>query len=140
MEEKLCKTCKQTKPVSEFYRRKASKDGLSNRCKACESSAHRAYYKVKRIRLTHRKSKLKLNYGLSVKEFNRMFDEQDGACAICLAKGVPLVVDHNHATNEVRKLLCHGCNHGLGRFKDNPTIVRRAAEYLESYGNRNVTN
>jgi hypothetical protein len=55
-----------------------------------------------------------------------------GGCWIC---GQPnpeglLCVDHNHATNLFRGLLCHHCNLGIGRFNDNPDLLRQAAAYL----------
>ena len=43
-----------------------------------------------------------------------------------------LCVDHLHGTSLVRGLLCHGCNSGLGFFRDSPTLLRLAAEYLET--------
>ena len=34
-EQKSCSTCKKPKPVDEFHKRSASKDGLSYKCKSC---------------------------------------------------------------------------------------------------------
>ena len=136
MDTKICKRCDppKEKPLTEFYKRKASKDGHSSICKECESKHHRTYYVKKRIRITHRKSKLKINYNMTITEFNDMYEEQEGGCAICRVKSQKLVVDHDHRTGKKRRLLCSGCNHGLGRFKDNPVLLRRAAEYVEYHG------
>ena len=41
------------------------------------------------------------------------------------------VIDHDHATETVRGALCHYCNLTIGNAKDNPRILRAAAEYLE---------
>jgi hypothetical protein len=38
---KTCGTCKETKPVSEFYRRGGGKPGYRYRCKACDKAARR---------------------------------------------------------------------------------------------------
>lgn len=49
-------------------------------------------------------------------------------CAIC---GDPAqVVDHDHETKEVRGMLCHKCNRGIGFLNDDPALIRRALDYL----------
>ena len=62
--------------------------------------------------------------------------EQEGRCAICgiHANDAPrkiLHLDHDHATNQPRALLCHNCNVGIGHFFDNPELLRIAARYVE---------
>ncbi len=71
-------------------------------------------------------------YGLSEEEYMKKLNEQDNLCAICGKKdeGKVLCVDHNHATGQVRGLLCHNCNVGLGNFKDSPEIIQSAIAYL----------
>jgi hypothetical protein len=76
-------------------------------------------------------------YGVLPEEYARRAAEQGGVCAICLSKcptGRALAVDHSHLTGKVRGLLCNRCNTGLGSFKDNPARLRKAAEYIESWG------
>ena len=62
-----------------------------------------------------------------------MLDEQGGKCAICLRpqEGKPLSIDHNHASGQVRALLCSNCNSAIGRFGESTEILERAAQYLE---------
>ena len=74
-------------------------------------------------------------YGITLDDYNQMLDDQDGVCAICQNEcptGRRLSVDHDHETGEVRGLLCHGCNLGLGAFKDSVRGLQRAIQYLES--------
>jgi len=46
------------------------------------------------------------------------------------SKKVRLKIDHDHRTGQVRGLLCHTCNAGLGMFKDNIELLHRAIMYL----------
>lgn len=88
------------------------------------------------------KEHLKKRYSLSLDEYNRMHAEQGGKCALChlapVGKGTMNVlhVDHDHATGDVRALLCQACNKGLGCFRDRPALLRKAAFYLELFAKR----
>jgi len=73
-------------------------------------------------------------YGLSQTDYDELLAKQDGVCAIChLANpnGRALSVDHDHETDAVRGLLCLHCNSGLGQFRDDSELLRRALAYME---------
>lgn len=78
---------------------------------------------------------LKKEYGISLIDYYRMQIAQDNKCAICGVghNEIPksFAVDHCHETGKVRGLLCFPCNSALGKFKDDPVLLRKAAEYLE---------
>ena len=82
-----------------------------------------------------RKSMLKCLYGMSTADYDAMMTRQHGTCAICDTRPPEqtLAVDHSHASKRVRGLLCRDCNLGLGNFKDDPRLTRRAADYLEAF-------
>lgn len=82
-------------------------------------------------------------YGLTVAQYDLMFDLQNGVCGICAKPetrldkrtGVcmRLCVDHHHATNTVRKLLCTRCNAILGLVGEDPELLKNMAAYLEQH-------
>jgi hypothetical protein len=113
--------------LSEFTSKKLSSDGRVLRKITREKQRH---YSLKRY------------YGLSLNDYAEMYRQQDGKCAICCQPEVNkdrhgnvrvLAVDHCHATGSVRKLLCYACNSLLGQAKDNPDVLRAAADYLERH-------
>ena len=62
-----------------------------------------------------------------------MIEAQGGKCAICgsvLDGGRRTHVDHYHFDGTIRGILCNDCNLGIGHFKDSPTLLIKAAEYL----------
>jgi hypothetical protein len=71
-------------------------------------------------------------YGISLEDYDVMFERQGGACAICKRTGVTLCVDHCHLTGEVRGLLCIRCNSAIGFCSDDPAVLLAAAEYLQA--------
>ena len=72
---------------------------------------------------------LRDRYGITLAEREEMVFNQGGVCALCEARPATHI-DHDHETGKVRAVLCIYCNAALGAFKDDPAIVRRAAEYL----------
>ncbi|WP_199548794.1 endonuclease VII domain-containing protein [Streptomyces sp. N35] len=114
---KLCRTCGEIKPHSEWHRNATASDGLSTRCKTCRAVQGRADH-------------LKRQYGLTEAERDELIAQQKGLCVICLA--APAVhVDHCHETGKVRGVLCFNCNSGIGKLGDDPDKTRRATAYLE---------
>lgn len=80
--------------------------------------------------------RLARTYGISKEQYAELLSRQGGVCAICgkssEEEGLSLAVDHNHATGEIRGILCRYCNHRVvGRHRD-PDLLRRVADYLES--------
>lgn len=79
---------------------------------------------------------LKRKFDITVEVYQEMFEKQDGVCAICkesCLSGFRLAVDHCHATGAIRALLCMNCNQALGKMRDDPALLRAAAEYLEEH-------
>ena len=75
----------------------------------------------------------KRTYQVTPEQYEAMNRKQEGLCAICREpnnSGWSLAVDHNHTTGKVRGLLCTRCNRGIGYFKDDPSRLARAIEYL----------
>jgi hypothetical protein len=115
----LCNRCGSILPIKSF---KKNHKGSYTYCKLC----------VSEYGYEHR---LRSVYGITLNNYKMLLAEQDGKCAICLItpKKRRLAVDHNHATGQVRGLLCTICNHRLlGGSKENAAILRRAADYLEN--------
>lgn len=111
-----CAHCQQLLPVKDFNQK--SGRGYCTDCTAISNLE----YRLKRV------------YGMTVDEYNQLFQYQDGRCAICLNKPRrrSLAVDHDHKTNIVRGLLCVRCNHQiLGAAHDDVDILRRAVKYME---------
>jgi hypothetical protein len=87
------------------------------------------------IEAVKRDKRIKNKYNLTPSDQEAILREQGNACAICVIKfgnapGRVPFVDHDHQTGNVRGLLCHKCNSGLGMFEDQPVYLDRAAEYL----------
>jgi hypothetical protein len=106
---------------------------LDNRPRALEA---RAIYRRENARLV-KSGKLRAAFGITLEQYENMASAQDHRCLICgIHQGElrrSLAVDHCHATSKVRGLICSQCNRGLGSFKDSPSILMSAANYLKKY-------
>lgn len=76
-----------------------------------------------------KKHRLK-SYGISLEDWEKMYDAQGGLCAICRYNRAR-DVDHSHLTKKVRALLCNPCNQGIGLFDENVDRLHAAVRYLE---------
>lgn len=89
----------------------------------------------------HESHRLKSTYGITLEKYNEMLSQQGGLCFICgnpetgniSTRKRTLVVDHDHGTGKVRKLLCTNCNRGLGGFGDNTILMERAIRYIKDH-------
>ena len=72
---------------------------------------------------------------MTLEDYENLFKSQEGKCAICGTekpsnKKGNFPVDHDTKTGKIRGLLCHNCNVGLGNFRDDPSLLRSAIDYL----------
>ena len=127
---KECTKCGETLPLENF-RKRTDRRGYTSECKDCKSSNDKEWYKQNKE--SARNNYFKGTYGITTKDVERLKVEQDYKCAICDEEesGRGLFVDHDHDTGEVRGLLCHHCNSGLGMAKDNVEILKNMIKYLE---------
>jgi len=126
---KWCPDCSALKVLEEFVRNAGQPSGRGPYCKPCHNARGRTSKdKVGGSRTYH----LKRRYGITAVEADVMLADQGGRCAIC-AVAPAVHVDHDHATGAVRQLLCFNCNGGLGQFKDDPDVLRAAADYVERH-------
>lgn len=129
--QKSDKSYRQRNP--EKVRMWANKYRLANPEKVAASRKRDSQNNKKRIKNTNLQK-----FGITLEKYNEILTNQSGCCKICktheskLTKA--LAVDHNHATGEIRGLLCHNCNIGLGHFKDSENLLLTAAQYILDNG------
>lgn len=147
-----CTWCHEAKSRESFYTYKSGK--RFPQCKTCQNNRTRENrakllaekpevvrerdrrYNQNRPEGYQAEANLKSRYGLTVADRDAMVANQGGKCAICKRKesesrGGRLCVDHCHDTGAIRAMICNECNVGLGRFSDNPLLLRAAANYIE---------
>lgn len=127
-----CKGCEQDKANEEFYR---TPSGYRRTCKKCVLERQSTYIKQLDPNEKQRRQRTQTlkKYGLSDTEFDRLLDDQQHRCKICLEQFTEMrdpKIDHCHTSGQVRGLLCVTCNAGLGSFKDDAEMLARAISYL----------
>lgn len=97
-------------------------------CATCKRARRKA-----RSAATHARH-IKATFDLTPEEYDALLAEQGGRCAICriaTGKTKRLAVDHDHATGQVRGLLCSPCNRMLGHLRDSVRMALRIIRYLQ---------
>lgn len=85
---------------------------------------------------TVRRNHLKRRFGMTVEDWDHMWANQGGCCAICkkpLTPGHGTHVDHDHTTGAVRSLLCLKCNTALGKVHEDEQILKSMTEYVRKH-------
>lgn len=154
-----CSACRQDKPVGSFQ--PSIVVAGCGQCRACKRAAKKDYElrNRKKVNAAHRRrrsgnerhkavarkwwrtnpEKLRTynlkRYRLTSSEYDALLTEQGGVCACCGAiengNGKRFYVDHDHESGQVRGLVCHKCNAGIGALGDTLEGVQRAVDYLK---------
>lgn len=129
------KECRRGHIAERYKATRSCVECVAERCKEWQKLNKRKYLDAqnesRRVRL----------FGINRDKYNEMLLSQGGGCAICSGPnrgGRMLAIDHDHACCPgektcgkcVRGLLCDSCNHAIGKFKDDPDLLIRAARYL----------
>lgn len=117
MDTKLCRDCGQVKLITDFVKRSTSKDGLHYYCRVCSG------IRVRSAML-----------GMPADLLREAEDKFTGTCDICKLpiEGRNRHMDHDHKKMSFRGWLCRNCNIGIGQFKEDVQLVKRAVQYLEA--------
>lgn len=129
------------------------KIGLKQTCKllnrtqgAIQAKSKQLGVQPKQTPTTNRKKrayKLSRKYGMSLEEYDRMFEKQKGLCGICNKTETRkhqsgavcrLGVDHRHSDGKIRELLCQSCNLLVGNSKEDIKTLKSAIKYLRKWG------
>lgn len=123
---KRCGHCEADKPLEQFGRLIGTSTGRHSWCRSCQAE------RARRRRAANPDSVRRTKYGMPSGQYDELLRAQGGACAICRRQR-RLVVDHDHATGDVRGLLCKPCNSALGFLEDSPSSLMAAITYLSRH-------
>lgn len=140
---RICTKCLKPKVHAQYSQLSRRGGTLDRWCKACRTAEvvnwnNRPENRDK-IKRTRRHVRLVQKYGMTVDEYERMIEEQNGCCALC---GDPFLhdvpskkarVDHCHTTGEVRALLHSNCNVLIGMAEESERVLEAAIAYLRRY-------
>lgn len=141
----LCMYCGALKSASDFFRNEELITGYTADCKSCRQHrkrnsppppmvAEKIAAMRARKRLSDRDYRLRSEYGIDTSEWLRIFDAQGRVCAACgtdTPTSVGWAVDHCHQTGSVRAILCNRCNIAIGLMKEDASVARMLADYID---------
>ncbi|WP_081262887.1 endonuclease VII domain-containing protein [Stutzerimonas stutzeri] len=133
----MCNSCYVTNRYHSLPEERAKKDATATAWRLANPERARAIKQKSRGKacpIKKRDAMYRRKYGITVDNYEQMYAEQSGLCAICHqppAAGKLLHVDHCHASGVVRGLLCHQCNWYLGKVDSIPGLLGRLSAYVE---------
>lgn len=149
-DQKHCPRCSSDKHRDEFHNNAGQPDGKAVWCKACmkihfnnltpsqrkrrdeTATAWRQVNKEKHA-LHGKRCRIKREYGITLEEYEKIIAGPCGICGSTPEENKHRHLDHCHDTGKVRGALCNVCNTGLGMFKHNPDLLRKAIAYLKHH-------
>lgn len=152
-----CPRCQRDLPVSDFHIKSRIKGQYQSLCRSCMSDHQREQYakpefkqrkiesgarQLERDPERNRRAGLMIRFGLTLEQYDDLVEQHEHCCGICKrhdSEAGRLHVDHDHSCCStqrtcgkcIRGLLCSSCNLALGKFNDDPSLLRAAYEYLE---------
>ena len=130
---------KNLKGKPSFFKGKKHKESSINLTK--EKLSGENHYNYKDGMSTHKRTAALKRHNMTLSEYDILFKEQNGVCAICKKPELVrnyLSVDHDHRCCNfkkgcgmcVRGLLCSRCNMALGLLNDDILILENSIKYL----------
>lgn len=127
---KWCNRCKKWLPFDDFGENRRAASGKAYYCKTCHSAYGRLFWNSVKA-YEHR---LARDFGLTPHDYILRWRLQDMACAVCGGElslyNRLTAVDFDAARRRVRGLLCSDCKAGIGKLREDPVLLLRAAQYL----------
>lgn len=138
-----CTSCKEVKSLEHFHCDAKKRSGCVERCRTCvrqyqqglraKAQTDEEYWRKCQSALLNKK------YGVTLEWFESQVALRGMRCDCCgkvrtrknrFGRIKSLVIDHDHATGEIRGLICPGCNVAIGNLGDSASGVEQALKYL----------
>ncbi len=119
---KICNICHKLLDTSLFAKNQNGKNNRSVRRPSCGNCR-------KKLEGKHMTPVMRDMLGI------RKPNKEPFVCPICHKRTIAgvtckVVMDHDHMTGKPRAWICDSCNTGIGRFKDDPELLREAIKFL----------
>ncbi len=123
---KICNICHKLVSTTEFAKNQNAKNNRSVRRPSCKECR-------KQLEGTNINRAEKIKWARS-KPVNEPFE-----CPICSKRTIAgitskVVLEHDHRSGKVRGWVCDSCNTGIGRFKDDKNLLKKAVQFIEASG------
>jgi Recombination endonuclease VII len=141
--ERACTRCEVVKPYDQFNFTSPSvadkRNGVRRKkreCRQCCSTATIAHYRkdIVKSRKRSRAIHYVMKYGVTREHADILSDPANrrGKCPIC-GEVDYLVMDHHHATNKTREMICADCNSSIGYARESIDTLYSMIAYLKKH-------